>query len=68
MKKTRPASPVSLRLDPALRRRLQAVQDRYIATIDGPVKSVSTSEMVRWALEEGLTAIEAKLSKKAGRS
>jgi hypothetical protein len=67
MKTKKPDPPISLRLDTALLDRIQAVQDGYITSMNrpgfsvGPVKSLSRSQIARWALERGLDSIEAEM-------
>ena len=71
---TTPAPPLSLRLSAELLAKVDEVQALYITNMNprgfsaGPVKGVTRAEIVRWALEEGLTLIKARLSKKGGRS
>ena len=65
---------MSLRLEPDLIAKIDSVQDLYITTMKprsgfsvGPMKGVTRADIVRWALEEGLGAIEASLLKKEGK-
>lgn len=66
------APPLTLRLGPDLLKRIEAARDLYVAEMRarglglGPAKDVTQAEMLRWALEEGLTVIQKRLSRKGG--
>ena len=62
-------APLNLRLDAELKGKIGQIQDLYMATMNkpgfslGPVKGITQAHIIRWALEEGLASIEARLSK-----